>query len=173
MIALVLPSRERHESWTEAIREFDGATLHGFSTFGFEGDDLSDPQVFERWLAKERRQRTEAIGGFVPATVWWIVDDRSPDVVLGSLHLRHELNAALLDDGGHIGYGVRPTARGRGVATAALQLGLEQARSHGIDRVLLICDSTNEASRRIILAAGGELEDIRGGSERYWIGLSE
>jgi predicted acetyltransferase len=31
------------------------------------------------------------------------------------------------------------------------------------------CSQENEASRRTILACGGVLEDIREGTERYWI----
>lgn len=49
----------------------------------------------------------------MPATCWWIVDEAAPGEVLGSIHLRHELNDWLLAEGGHIGYGVRPSARGR------------------------------------------------------------
>ena len=79
----------------------------------------------------------------------------------------------LLADGGHIGYGVRPSARGRGVATAALRLCLAEARARGILRVLLVCDADNPPSRRTILAAGGVLENAPGTIERYWIDLGE
>lgn len=48
---------------------------------------------------------------------------------------------------------------------------LERARAMGIDRVLLRCDDDNPASRRTILRAGGVLEDVREGAERYWIEL--
>lgn len=153
------------------MREFAGETLHGFSTFGFEDEDLADRAVFDRWLEREERQRREGIDGFVPATVWWIVDDADPGVVLGSIHLRHELNEYLLAEGGHIGYGVRPSARGRGVATAALRLCLDEARGLGLDRVLIVCDAANPPSRGTILAVGGVLEDAQSGIERYWVSL--
>lgn len=149
------------------MHEFDGAVLHGFSTFGFDDVDLGDPAVFERWLDREHRQTTESIDGFVPATVWWIVDDS--DEVLGSIHLRHELNDFLLAEGGHIGYGVRPSARGRGVASGALRLVLDEAQDRGIHRVLLVCDADNPASRATIVGAGGVLENAPGTIERYWV----
>lgn len=171
MIALRLPDHELHTSWVDAIREFDGAVLHGFSTFGFDDQDLSDPQVFQRWLDRESRQRRVGQDGFVPATVWWVVDDEQPDVVLGSIHLRHELNDYLLAEGGHIGYGIRPSARGRGVATAALKRCLVEARCLGLDRVLIVCDADNPASRATIVAAGGVLENAPDAIERYWIEL--
>jgi predicted acetyltransferase len=75
--------------------------------------------------------------------------------------------------GGHIGYSVRPGARRRGVATAALAQGLEIAAALGIDPVLVTCDTDNTASRRTIEGAGGSLEDIRDGKRRYWIGDGE
>jgi len=105
----------------------------------------------------------------VPATVWWIIDDSKPAEVLGSIHLRHEVDEILLADGGHIGYAVRPSARGQGVATATLELGLEEARRRGIIRVLLVCETDNPLSRRTILTAGGVLENTHETFERYWI----
>lgn len=46
---------------------------------------------------------------------WSLVDldDREPTMVIGTISLRHELNDYLRREGGHIGYGVRPTASGR------------------------------------------------------------
>lgn len=172
MIALVLPDRDRRASWVEGIEEFAGATLHGYATFGFEAGSLADDATFDRWLAREVAQRTEGQDGFVPATVFWIVDDAEPGRVLGSIHLRHALNDGLLADGGHVGYGIRPSERGRGVATAALALVVEEARTMGIERLLLVCDADNPASRATIVAAGGELDDVRGTCERYWVRLA-
>ncbi|WP_040166357.1 GNAT family N-acetyltransferase [Microbacterium gorillae] len=171
MIRLVLPDRSRRDSWLDAIAEFGGDTLHGFSLFGHEDADLSDDAAFERWRAREEAQRTVGQDGFVPATVWWIVDDTEPDIVLGSMHLRHELNDFLLAEGGHIGYAVRPSARGRGVATAALAACLDEARGMGLDRVLLICDADNAGSRATIRRAGGVPENGPGTIERFWITL--
>jgi predicted acetyltransferase len=93
--------------------------------------------------------------------------------VLGFLAVRHRLTPYLLEAGGHIGYSVRPGARRRGVATAALALGLEIAAGLGIDPVLITCDTDNIASRRTIEGAGGTLKDVRGGKRRYWIGEGE
>jgi predicted acetyltransferase len=75
---------------------------------------------------------------------------------------------------------VEPTARlrdswlaARGVATWALGAVLDQARTRGLDRVLVACAVDNVASARTIEANGGVLEDIRltelGETRRYWI----
>lgn len=46
---------------------------------------------------------------------------------------------------------------------------LPYAHALGLDPVLVTCDVTNIASRKVIEAAGGEFEDERDGKLRYWI----
>jgi len=92
--------------------------------------------------------------GWVPSTTHWIVVDRK---AAGLLRLRHYLNDALRRKGGHIGYYVRPTCRGRGVATQSLALALPLAKALGEARVLLTTNPTNTHSIRVIEANGGAL----------------
>jgi predicted acetyltransferase len=88
---------------------------------------------------------------------------------------RHELNDVLLHHGGHIGYYVRPSARGKRYGTAILDLTLAEGRKRGIERFLLTVDSNNVPSIRVIEGNGGVLEDERLDEEtgrmfrRYWI----
>jgi predicted acetyltransferase len=83
--------------------------------------------------------------------------------------VRHRLTPWLLDQGGHIGYSVRPSRRREGHASRALALAVRRAAELGLDRVLVTCDDDNEGSRRTIEAAGGVHEDTRGVKRRYWI----
>jgi len=112
--------------------------------------------------------------GFVANSTYWLVHR---DRILGVSNLRHSLTAALMQCGGHIGYGVRPTEQGRGVGKEILRLTLLKARSRGIERVLLTCDKSNAASRGVILANGGVLENEVAAPHagrttlRYWIDL--
>ncbi|MCA9101993.1 MAG: GNAT family N-acetyltransferase [Pirellulales bacterium] len=145
-------------------------------------------------LVDELRSGTAGAAGFseaVPHSTYWLVDeawpsdeawsggDALPDgrAILGVANLRHELNDRLRDHGGHIGYGVRPSARRRGVATRMLALTLLAARSRGLDRVLLTCQRDNVGSIRVIEANGGVLaseSESAGGHgvlRRYWIDL--
>lgn len=58
---------------------------------------------------------------------------------------------------GHIGYGVVPWMRRRGLATRALALILPEARRAGLTQVEITCRPDNHASRRVIEANGGSL----------------
>jgi len=98
---------------------------------------------------------------------YWITD--GPEIVVGFLALRHELNAWLLEEGGHIGYSVRPSRRREGHASRALALAVRRAAELGIEQALVTCDEDNHASARTIERNGGVYEDTRNGKRRYWI----
>jgi predicted acetyltransferase len=56
---------------------------------------------------------------------------------------------------GHIGYAVVPWKRGRGYATEALRLMLDEARALGLGHVELTTDPDNFVSQKVITANGG------------------
>jgi predicted acetyltransferase len=144
----------------------------GFPGVVYTAETLADPVTFEEFCAYTvalSRPDTPRPAGWVTGTYLWMVEE---DTVLGRISLRHELTPWLLEVGGHIGYAVRPTARRRGHATAALALMLPVAAERGIDPVLVTCDTDNVGSRRVIEANGGVLEDVRGQKMRYWIRTS-
>ena len=88
---------------------------------------------------------------------------------VGFLNLRLRLSDYLLEEGGHIGYSIRPSEQGKGYAKEALRQGLQVAKEKNIHLALVTCSIDNPASRAVILANGGQLEDVRNGTERYWI----
>lgn len=111
----------------------------------------------------------------VPQTIYWITEDGK---AVGMLRMRHFLNDYLRVKGGHIGYYVRPSARGRGLATEALRQALEVLMRLGERRALLTTDPDNFGSIRVIEANGGSLAsrvpDPDGGGDlihQYWIEL--
>jgi predicted acetyltransferase len=111
--------------------------------------------------------------GFVPAS--FLIADLDGQVA-GRVSIRHELNDWLFREGGHIGYGVRPAFRRRGVATELLRQSLVIARAHGVDRVLVTCDDDNVGSATVIERCGGRLDPDHPRSDgpgvpkrRYWI----
>jgi predicted acetyltransferase len=81
--------------------------------------------------------------------------------VVGRVSIRHDLNAALEDDGGHVGYAVRPMHRRRGHAAALLGHALHVLAAEGTTDALLTCDERNTGSRRTIERAGGRLQQVR------------
>ena len=127
--------------------------------------------VYEEWL-KNNQDHEMGINlpeGWVPAIQ--LVSFDVAGQALGFLNLRLRLNDYLLEKGGHIGYSIRPSERGKGYAKESLRQGLQVAKGKNIKRALVTCSTENPASRAVILANGGELEDVRNGTERYWIDL--
>lgn len=111
-------------------------------------------------------------GGLVPDSTFFCLDtDRN--VVVGAVNIRHFLNESLLLNGGHIGDGVVPSERRKGIATAMIGLALKECRKLGIEKVLMVCDKDNIGSAKSIINNGGVLENeicVDGVTEqRYWI----
>lgn len=149
-LSLILPCAEYERSYREYIRELGDQERYPFP-LDFEYDD------FAALLAK-LTDCAKGIGlpeGFVASSTFWLVND---DELLGVSNLRHALNDALRDHGGHIGLGVRPAAQGRGLGKRLLALTIQEARRRGIEDVHVHCDKGNVASAGMILANGGVLE---------------
>jgi predicted acetyltransferase len=174
MPRLIAPTTALHASWLESRDEWGSGVFQSGSGMS-EKLDLDSADGFASWVAVLHQRSdptTPAEPGFVPATYWWIVED---DTYLGAITLRHQLNDSLLEAGGHIGYGVRPSARRQGLASWALGEVLRRARGLGLSRVLVTCDDDNVGSARTIEKNGGVLEDVRdttlGRTRRYWIAV--
>lgn len=146
------PYARFQDSYRQLVREFleRGEPLVPF-TLSFEHSDF--PAFLARLAACARGEGVP--DGFVPHSTYWLV--RDDEEVVGVSNLRHRLTDALRIEGGHIGYGVRPTARRLGFATQLLRHTLARARELGIAEALLTCARTNEASIRTILNNGGVL----------------
>jgi predicted acetyltransferase len=173
MRRLVDPTTEFHAAWL-ASRDEWGRGVHQPGSGLRPGEDIDSPAGFAEWVARLRREGDESLpppAGLVHAAYWWIVDEM--DTVLGAISLRYALTDFLLQAAGHIGYSVRPSARGGGVASWALGEVLGAARRRHLDSVLITCDEDNAGSARVIAKHGGVLEDVRetpiGRKRRYWI----
>ncbi|GIF25904.1 putative acetyltransferase [Actinoplanes tereljensis] len=171
MTELIAPTTRLHRAWLESRDEW-GRGVHQDGAGFRSGDEYDSAEGFATWVARLRAEEDVTVPpapNWVHCTYRWIVEDGR---VLGAIALRHELNEMLFTIGGHIGYGVRPSARRRGLASWALAEILDEARKLGLDRVLITCDVGNTGSARTILKAGGVLEDVREGKQRYWIAIS-
>jgi predicted acetyltransferase len=108
----------------------------------------------------------------VPQETLWLA---AGDAFVGEFRLRTRLSWSTRLNGGHIGYTIRPSWRGRGAATRGLALAIARARDrHGLPRVLLTCAPGNAASRRVIAKNGGVYQDTvdaphgLGPTMRFW-----
>ena len=144
MPELITPTVRLHDAWLEAHQEW-GPGQHE-DGFGLRpADEVVTPAGFAAWVAR-----------VAAGTCWWIAEG---DRVLGGVALRTG------DDdyvrwAGHIGYGIRPSARRRGLGTWALSRTLDEARTLGLTRVLAVCAPDNLGSMRTIERGGGVFEGI-------------
>lgn len=110
--------------------------------------------------------------GYVPCTCYLLFIEDRP---VGFVKLRHFLNDALRQGGGHIGYGVRPSCRGNKYGNVLLSEVLKFAREKGISEALLTIRDYNIRSRKVCEHNGGILEKIEPGENYgrcfYWITL--
>ena len=165
MPALTAPTKRLHAAWLAAHAEWGpGCHEDGFGLL--PEDDVESPAGFEAWL-----ERLD--GESARCTYRWVVDGGQ---VLGGIALRHEGNETV-DRAGHIGFGIRPSARGRGLGTWALGQMLGEARRLEMDRVLLVCAAGNVASAATIERRGGVRESAShsgaGKVWRYWISIGQ
>jgi predicted acetyltransferase len=172
--ALARPDVRLHRSWAETVTDFGSETMHGSGVWHGDGGPLDLTEegcaAFVAMLLPWADPSFELPEGRVHSDYYWITDGDAPDEeVVGFLALRHALTPWLLEEGGHIGFSVRPKRRRLGHAGRALALALPRAAELGLDRVLLTCDEPNVASARTIERNGGGYEDTRNGTRRYWI----
>ena len=167
MTELVTPDLRWYDSWAATLAEFGGEFPHG-SGCPPDGQPLDREScaAFVAELLRYGDVGAELPDNRVHCDYFWVTDGAE---MIGFLALRHRLNDYLLQEGGHIGYSVRPSRRREGHALRALELALPRAAGLGLDEVLLTCDEDNLGSRLVIEKAGGVLEDIRVGKRRYWM----
>ena len=173
MTHLSLPDARLRQSLLETIADFGEVTqMHGSGFWHLDEGKFDTSEQGTVAMAATLRAfgdpTHEIDESLVHSDYFWITDGE-PEQVIGFLAIRHALNAFLLDQGGHIGFSIRPARRGEGHASRALALALERSAELGLDRVLVTCDDDNEASRRTIVRSGGVFEDVRDRKERYWI----
>ncbi|MBM0257145.1 GNAT family N-acetyltransferase [Micromonospora sp. 4G55] len=173
MPELIVPTVRLHAAWLEAHAEWGpGQHEDGFGLG--PSDEVETPVGFAAWVARLTGEvdRTKATGtGSAGCTYRWIVES---DRVLGGIALRHG-DSDYVRWAGHLGYGIRPSARRRGLATWAVVRMLAEARMRGMDRLLVVCAVDNAASAKTIERCGGVFEGNQdttfGPVRRYWIKL--
>lgn len=110
---------------------------------------------YEGWLDKLEKDYTMTPSEErVPARTYFLVRE-SDHRIVGMINIRIALNERLSKFGGHIGYGIRPTERGKGYNKVNLYLGLKVCDEYGIETVFMDADLDNPASWKTMEALGG------------------
>lgn len=122
---------------------------------------------------RKNEETCEEVGTAVPSHTYLAVR-KNDNKVIGIIDLRHHINHPILGTwGGHCGYSVRPSQRGKGYAKEMLRLNIQNAKKLGISKMLVTCNAQNIVSEKTIIANGGAFEktiDIDGCTiKRYWI----
>lgn len=170
---LIFPSKEYEKKAFEYIREFIDYNSEINGTGGLDRYDN-----YDEWLIKveEDLDIPNIPEGRVPANTYFFVR-KADNQIIGMINIRHKLNDFLLNEGGHIGYSIRPTERTKGHATLMLSLALQKCRELKLDKVLITCDKNNVASAKVIQNNNGVLENELYSEtfaeviQRYWINL--
>lgn len=133
-----------------------------------------DSTDFDKFILFTNSFKTVKADGFVHHSTFWLITDDNN--IAGVSNLRHYLNESLLSEGGHIGFGIRPSFRRKGYASKLLELTLLEAKKINLSKVLLTCDKSNTGSSRTIHKNNGVLwkEQILDGimKQYFWIDIS-
>ncbi len=175
---LEIPTIEKKEEAIEYVKEFYKYNSNP-NGVGDLDKFIENNRSYEEWLTEIENYRDQKYSeerNRVPATTYFTIR-KSDNKIVGMVNFRHYLNDYLLRVGGHIGYGIRPTERRKGLAKIQLFLTILEAQKMGIDKVMLDCVDTNIGSKKTIESLGGEFSEIVEEKEKtylnYWINVDE
>ena len=172
---LVKPDLSFKEKAIEFVKEFkdNNSKIHGGGKIG----KYLEESTYEEWLKYLNKQKDIIPDDIrVPDETYFFVNE--DDYIIGIINIRLGLNAALKELGGHIGYSIRPTKRGKGYNKINLYLALKRLQEVGEKEALLDCEIDNKASSGTIKALGGKLVNTKetekyGMVEDYIINIDE
>ena len=173
------PSIERKDEIIEYLDEFvkNNSDINGSGALDKIYDGYTFEEALERCLNMENEEYAKGVGR-CPGKTFLLIRENDNRIV-GTINVRWNLTKEMLQFGGNIGYGVRPTERRKGYNKINLYLGLKEAKKLGVDKVMLDCSVTNLGSDKTIKALGGVLErcekDPWDGemTNVYWIDVNE
>ncbi len=158
----VWPNLSYKEKAIDFVEEFkkNNSRIHG----GGRIARYLENSTYEEWLKYIEQQKTIPVDeSHVPEETYFLVDD--VDNIIGIINIRLCLNDMLRDLGGHIGFSIRPSERGKGYNKINLYLGLKRLNEVGEKEALLDCEIGNKASSRTMMALGGKLVNTKNTEE--------
>ena len=176
-LKLIRPTLEYKEQVIEYVLEHlrVGSPLNGSG--GLNHYVNESEQNYEGWLDNVYDSVYNPKPGIVPGLTYLLVRV-SDNYLIGMINIRLVLNSELLKSGGNIGYGIRPSERGKGYNKINLYLALEICQKYHLKEVLLDCSVNNPASEKTMISLGGELvleyqNEKYGLCHKYLININE
>ena len=140
----VFPNEDYKDKAMNFISEF---YAHDSKINGSGGlDRYLKESTYEKWLVKVTADIDIANidKGRVPAFTYFYVRE-SDNKIVGMINIRLALNDFLKNEGGHIGYCIRPTERKKHYATNMLNEVLIFCETIGLNNLIITCDKSNIA----------------------------
>lgn len=167
---LVRPTMEMEEKYNDFVKDWD-INEEPIVPYSARLLDMNYKTWLENTYLNESKETCSK--NFVPAHTYFLIDEDKN--ILGAINIRHYLNEYLLNYGGHIGYGIRPSERKKGYAALMLSMALPIAKELGISKALITCDKDNLGSAKTIIKNGGvlenEVQEEERVTQRYWVEL--
>ncbi len=148
-----IPTKNREKDAFDYIKEFldyksNINGVGGLDRYYQIGD-------YDGWLSKlEKDYVTIPSEERVPARTYFLVREND-NKIIGMINIRLALNESLRYIGGHIGYSIRPTERGKGYNHINLYLGLKTCQEYGLKTIMLDALKSNTASWKTMEKLGG------------------
>lgn len=173
------PTIERKKEIIEYLDEFVkyGSDINGSGSLDKIYDGYTFEEALDRCLKMEDEEYAKSVGRCQGKT--FLLIRENDNKIVGTINVRWNLSKEMLQFGGHIGYGIRPTERRKGYNKINLYLGMIEAKKVGLDNVMLDCDVNNLGSDKTLKALGGKLErteiDPSDGilTNVYWFNVDE
>ena len=173
------PSLERKDEIIEYLDEFIkyNSNINGTGSLDKIYDGYTFEEALERCLNMKNEEYAKSINR-VPGKTFLLIR-KNDNKIVGTINIRWNLSEKMLEFGGHIGYGIRPTERRKGYNKIQLYLTLLKAYKLGLDKVMLGCSVDNLGSDKTIKALGGILERCELDeadntmTNVYWINVDE
>ncbi len=109
---------------------------------------------YQEWVDKINRNSEVADDEWGRYYLYLVFDN---DKLIGLLNIRFDLTPELSEKYGDIGYGVRPSERGKGYGTKMLGYALKVCKEKKLSYVIVGCYNDNIPSNKIIIKNNGVL----------------
>ena len=153
----IFPNEDYKDKAIEFINEFYtyNSNINGSGAL----DRYLNESSYEKWIKKVIADIDIANieSGRVPAFTYFYVRE-TDNKIIGMINIRLALNDFLRNEGGHIGYCIRPTERKQHYATNMLNEALAYCKIIGLNNIIVSCDKSNIASANVIKNCCGILD---------------